>query len=152
MQAKYYTQKPLKLHSPLLDVKPHKIETTDETLDKTLFNKQSKKGTLFIPQEKNLIDEKMIVSLETMTKIACTIIVSTGGIFSLLELVNIVQTIQKGSYEIMSDLALCVTSLIGTLIAYIICTGFIHLIKTTRYLYINIEEQNKKIDKLTNIF
>jgi len=148
MQANYHKQKPLKLHSPLLDGKLQKIQTIDETLDKTLFNKQSKKEALIIPLKNKLIDEKKISSLETIVKIACTIMVSTGSIFSLLEVVTIVQAIQRGSYEIVNDLALFTTSLIGTLLAYTICSGFIHLIKTTRHLYNNVEEQNKKIEQL----
>lgn len=120
----------------------------DSTLDSVLFNN---KENLILFSGQNSINCSSIDFLETCFKIASIFILATGGILSLLEFINIARTIYMGSFDFGNSHIVFAASLITTIIANIICLGFIHLIKTTKYLYLNLENQNSKIEKLIYI-
>ncbi len=158
-----------KLHSPLLDggkntdnnntnIKGKKTyynpnedsknnQGIDETLDTTLFN-QNKNTQL--PLENKRINDKLIDSLETSLKIANIFIIGTGGILSLLELINIVRNLYSGNYNFGNSLLVFIVAFILTMVSSILCQGFIHLIKATKYIYLNLENQRVHIEKLAS--
>ena len=160
---------PRKLHSPLLDgnkkennlkgkrtyynpFEENKISNTvDETLDKNLFGNSGKGGgkekkeVLLFPKEINSINQKFIDSLEVSLKVANIFICATGGILSILELTNIIRTISSGSFNFESSLLVFIVAFIGTILSSVVCHGFIHLIKTTKYIYLNIENRRSRL-------
>lgn len=169
MSANLPRQSHVKLHSPLLnrvnkilDENSNKGKRTyynpkedhiqnnniDSTLDSVLFNN---KENLILFSGQNSINCNSIDILETCFKIASIFILATGGILSLLEFINIARTLYMGSFDFGNSHIVFAASLITTIIANIICLGFIHLIKTTKYLYLNLENQNSKIEKLIYI-
>lgn len=170
MSTNYYQQNPKRLRSPLLDglsdkvneARVSKIKKTyfnlkeekkindpiDEALDKTLF---SNLETLPLPKEtkkKETINHSHILSLELSFKIASILIWATGGILSLLELINVIRVISVGSLNFGNSLVVFTVGLIGTVLASVICQGFIHLVRVTRYLYLSSEEQKLKLNNL----
>ena len=169
MSTNYYQLNPKKLRSPLLDglqnsnkqnqnnnkgkktyfnlrEESKSQDPIDETLDSTLFNNKPEK--LIMINEPDPINHNHIDSLITSLKVACILISAMGGILSLLELINVVRIIYSGNFNFGSSLMVFVVSFIGTILANVICLGFINLVKTIKYLYLNSENQNKKIDKL----
>ena len=154
---------PRKLHSPLLDGnkkenilkgkrtyynpnEENKISNIfDETLDNNLFNNKEKKENLFLSEGTNLINQKFIDSLEVSLKIANIFICATGGILSILELTNIIRTISSGSFNFENSLLVFTVAFIGTILSSVVCHGFIHLIKTTKYIYLNIENLRSRL-------
>lgn len=168
MSINYYREKQPKLHSPLLDGKLANQEkqikgkrtyfnpslenksqdNIDETLDKTLFNKKQLQD---FPGERNTINIGVINSLETLIKIAGVLVLTSGGIFSLLEFIIIARTIYLGNYDISTSLITFTAAFIATITSSIICFGFSHLIKTTKHLYLNLESQTRKIEKLLDV-
>lgn len=117
-------------------------ESIEKTLDTIIFNNKEK---LLMSGEVNLINQKLIDSLETSFKLAGIFILAIGGILSLLEFINIVRTLYYGSFDFGNSLIIFACAFIGTILANIICNGFIHLIKTTKYIYLFIENQKAKI-------
>ena len=172
MSINYFPNKPQKLHSPLLegprgqDIKQDKKitgkrtyynpneenkrnENTDETLDKTLFTKM--KSSFKVDHDECPVNMKLISSLEATLKAANILILSTGGILAILELINIIRTVYSGSYEFGNSLISFVIAFIGIIIASVICLGFLHLVKTTKLTYLHYENQESKIDKLITL-
>ena len=166
MNLNYSQQNPKKLHSPLLDGKIQNInepnikgkrtyynpneennrnKTINETIESTLF-KNDQKPVLFSEDKK--INYKFIDSLELFLKIANIFIWASGGILSLLEFINVSRVIYDGTYEFGNSIIVFTTAFIGTIVSSVICIGFAHLIKTTKYLYLNLENQNEKIETL----
>ena len=169
MSINYYPQNPPKLRSPLLenilenkkDNKKGKktffnpiLETAgniDDTLDKTLFKKNvrsERHKQIIISSTAGEINEKSIGYLENIFKIAFAFITAVGGSFCILELINIVRTIQSGSFVIGGSMLYVTLALIITTVANIICIGFIHIIKTTKHVYNSLESQNIKLNSL----
>lgn len=166
-------QNPKRLHSPLLDGKFNKIadknnvkgkrtyynpleenklpNIIDETLDTTLFNNPKKEKPV-LTSEFNLINQGLIDSLESSFKIANIFICASGGILSILEFINIIRTLNSGSFSFGNSLIVFGVAFIGTILASVICYSFIHLIRTIKYIYLNTEIQKIKIDKLLNQF
>ena len=161
----YPQPNPKKLKSPLLDgIKPKKIyfsmkdevnvdksDWISETLDNTIFSKQPAREN---KSEKNkIIDHGQINFLETAFNIASILICSVGGIVSLLELTNVITTIQSGSNNNIGNSLISFTIVfICTITANILCIGFIHLIRITRYLYSNFNDQKQMIEKLSEVY
>jgi len=162
MSTNYYPKNVHKLNSPLLNISQNPItetlnkgkrtyynpqeenkqnENIDKTLDTVLFNNKEK---LLMLSESNLINHKIIDSLETSFKIANILIIATGGVLSLLELINVIRTMIYGSFEFGNSLLIFVCGFTFTILANIICNGFIHLIKTTKYIYLHIESTKQK--------
>lgn len=131
----YHSTSPKKLRSPIFD----------GLLNDTIFTKPK---ILETKKEKDTISHSQINSLETSFKIASILICSTGGIISLLELINIITTIQSGNSDIGNSLIGFTIAFICTIVANIVCIGFIHLIRVTRYLYSNFDSQKVMIEKL----
>ena len=171
MSTNYYQSNPKRLRSPLLDGiqnsnkqtqnsnKGKKIyfnlkeegksqDSIDETLDSTLFNNKPEKLLICNINDPDPINHNHIDSLITSLKVACILISAMGGILSLLELINVVRIIYSGNFNFGNSLTVFVVSFIGTILANVICLGFINLVRTIKYLYLNSENQNKKIDKL----
>ena len=168
MSINYHEPKPQRLHSPLLDganknnnnklkgkrtyfnplFEKKNNEEINQTLDQTLFNKKDKLSGL--SDENNIINQSAIDRLETSFKIASIFIIASGGIVSLLEFINIIRIAYGGSYDFGNSIIIFTIAFIGTILANVICIGFSHLIKTTKYVYLNIENQKEKIDKLTS--
>lgn len=179
MSQNYPQQTPRKLHSPLLDgyyrtenfkstLKGKKaplnqqnnpneinqtIETMDETLDKTLFSKNEKnKKNQESLSTKNLTNDRFIEALETCFKIAGIFICALGGILSFLQLLNIITNIYNGSYIASNSWLIFGATLIGTILANVICFGFCHLVKITKFTYLSMEEQRLKLDEILEYY
>lgn len=178
MSINYYKQNLPKLHSPLLDGKSFPSPSPDQNQNKE--NKPTSKKTYYSPNEDNkdstseilnntlfskndknipqkdlslindLINKNSITMLENIIKIASILIISTGGLFCILEFINILRTLISGSYHLGNSLTVLVAAIIGTVLANIICLGFSHLVKATKYIYLVCENQNTKIEKLTS--
>ena len=147
MSINYYPQEPHKLRSPLLEgtqkPKGKKIifnlreePNIDDTLDNTLFKKKSsvvKEAPII--KKKELININSINSLETIFKIASAFITAVGGTFCLLELINIIRSFQSGSFDFGNSILFVTIAIICTICANVICIGFIHLVKTTKFIY-----------------
>ena len=144
-------QKPKKIYFNVKEeIKPEKSDWVSETLDNSIF---LKKTVSEIKSEKSKnINQEQINFLETMFCIASILICSVGGIVSLLELINVITTLQSCRTNIGSSLISFAVVFICTITANILCIGFIHLIKTTRYLYSNFSEQKEIIQKLSDIY
>ncbi len=127
----------------------HNQANIDETLDKTLFN-QSKIPLLTSDSTK--INDRLIDSIETTLKVANIFIIGIGGIFTLLELVTILRSVYYGDLSFNNGHITFVVSFILTVLASILCQGFIHLIKTTKYIYLNLENQKFQLEKLLNLY
>ncbi|GEM_PF-3013830 len=165
MSMNYPQPNPKKLRSPLLDgIKPKKIyfsmkdevkgdksDWISETLDNTIFSKQTARENK--SKKNKIIDHEQINFLETAFNIASILICSVGGIVSLLELTNVITTIQSGSNNnVGSSLISFTIVFICTIAANILCIGFIHLIRITRYLYSNFNDQRQMIEKLSEVY
>lgn len=165
MSINYYPQNPPRLRSPILEgilqertggkdkrkskktffnPKTDDKETVDETLDKTLFNKCEKTFKKASIIQKSALNLKSITSLETIFKIAAAFVTAVGGTFCLLELINIIRLCQSGSYSFGNNLLLLVIAFITTIIADVICIGFINLTKAIRCIYRYLENQSLK--------
>ena len=170
MNLNYSQQNPKRLHSPLLDgnnkiqdindlkgkrtyynpsEENNKNKIIDETLENTLFKSNAK--PILIPESKNT-NYRFIDSLELFSKVANIFIVASGGILSLLEFVNIAKVIYDGTYNFGNSIIVFTIAFIGTILSSVVCMGFAHLIKTTKYIYLNSEIQNKKIEALIGHF
>ena len=169
MSINYFHNNPPKLHSPLLEglqnkrgnQKTNEIKKTyynpneenkpnesiDHTLDSTLFTSKNKTNTII---ENDSINQNSIATLLAIIKICSIFIIATGGMLSLLELINIIRTIYSGSYSFGNSLIVFTSAFIGTVLATLACHGFLHLAKTIKYVYLNTEEQKTKIDRLLN--
>ena len=147
MSINYYPQEPHKLRSPLLEgaqkpkgkktvFNPHEESNVDDTLDNTLFKKRPSivKETPIV-KKKEAVDINSINSLETAFKIAAAFITAVGGTFCLLELINIIRIFQSGSFSFGNSILFLTIAIICTICANVICIGFIHLVKTTRFIY-----------------
>lgn len=178
MSQNYPQQTPRKLHSPLLDgyyrtenfkstLKGKKgplnsnnpnevnqtIESMDETIDKTLFNKNEKsKKNQNSPSAKISTNESHIEALETCFKVAGIFICALGGILSFLQLLNIITNIYNGSYIASNSWLIFGATLIGTILANVICFGFCHLVKITKFTYLSLEEQKSKLDEILDYY
>ncbi|MBI2996562.1 MAG: hypothetical protein HYY52_07675 [Candidatus Melainabacteria bacterium] len=154
MSLNYSNTNPKRLHSPLLEGKfnqkkqnenkgkrtyysPSNEESIDHTLDSTLFPLKEKFN---LSTEKNFINHEAINSLETLFKIASVLILATGLILSILELINIIRSVSAGNFNCTNSILVFFVVFIGTLLANIMCLGFIHLIKTTKYIYLFISK------------
>lgn len=162
MSTNFYQINPKKLRSPLLDP-PQKqnIQENKSKGKKTYFNikegnnlQEGQEGieTLFnntenINEEKllpnklkksELISEKAISSLEVSFKIAGVLIAATGGMLSLLEFINIVRTLSNGSTQFGNSIIVFAVAFIGTILANVICLGFLHLVRLTKYIYLHL--------------
>lgn len=142
-----------KLHSPLLEgnkkiklVGENTDENVDETLDKTIFNNRKKSKVKEVIQD--TINHSSIEGLETLFKMAGVITLALGSIFCILDLLSIIKLVQEGNPKIINEVVLFVFVLGGTLISNAIFVGFSHLIKTTRILFIKLETQNSRIEKI----
>lgn len=170
MNTEYFPQKTLRLHSPLLDgicknkTKEKKGKVTyfdpntegsksiDETLDSTIYtNTNSKINNLTNLTNKGLLNLNKVNNLEITFKIASTFITAIGGTFCLLQLIEIIRIIQNGSLSFGNNLLLLVVALIITITANVICAGFAHLVKTTKYIFVNLESNNAKLNKLVGM-
>lgn len=167
MSTNLSRQNQFNLHSPLLGNSPgrnnptqenkkgkrtyynpnedNKSESVDSALDSIFSNNKEK---LKITGEKDLINQKFIDFLEVCIKVAGVFILATGGILSLLELINIGRTIYIGSMDFGNSIITFTAAFIGTIVANVVCLGFIHLIKTTKYLYLSLESQKLNVEKL----
>ena len=163
MSANPYQPNLKKLRSPILDPicnpeKPKGKKTyyspneeklneqkVDETLDKVLFCKPEAQ---MISAKIETVNINSITSLETIFKIGSILILATGGMLTILEFIIIVRTLIGGSFDFGNSLIVFTAALIGTILSNLICLGFIHLIKTTKYIYINNESQKSAINKL----
>lgn len=178
MSQNYPQQTPRKLHSPLLDgyyrtenfkstLKSKKtplnsnnpdetsqtVDSMDETLDKTLFNKSEKnKKNQNLLSNKNLTNNNFIEALETCFKVAGIFICALGGILSFLQLLNIVTNIYNGNYIANNAWIIFGATLIGTILANVICFGFCHLVKITKFTYLSLEEQKSKLDEILDYY
>ena len=169
MSANFYPPKTFNLRNPLLSgsrkdnkKKKGKItyfnsneensETIDETLDKTIYNNNKSKTDnsqkQIISTKQTIFNIEKINSLEVAFKIATSFITAIGGTFCLLQLINIIRIIQAGSYSFGNNMLLFVTALIATIVANIVCIGFIHMVKTTKYIYMNLENQTNKLNHI----
>ena len=163
MSTNFYQQNPKKLRSPIFDpicnpegskVKKTYYNSQEDNLteNKTEQNQPkllfTKSEVETISEKKDIINQNCINSLETIFKIASMLILATGGMLTLLEFIIVVRTIMSGSFEFGNNLIVFTVAFIGTLIANLICLGFIHLIKTTKYIYVNHESQRKNREKL----
>lgn len=147
MSISYYPQEPHKLRSPLLEgthkikgkkiiFNPREESNIDDTLDNTLFKqKPSIIKEAPVIKKKEIINVNSINSLETMFKIASAFITAVGGTFCLLELINIIRTFQSGSFDFGNSILFLTIAIICTTCANVMCIGFIHLVKTTKFIY-----------------
>ena len=146
MSINYYPQEPHKLRSPLLEgiqkpkgkkviFNPKEESNIDDTLDNTLFKKKPVVIKEAPIKKKEMIDMNSINSLETIFKIASAFITAVGGTFCLLELINIIRTFQSGSFSFGNSILFLTIAVICTICANVICIGFIHLVKTTKFIY-----------------
>lgn len=173
MSQNYPQQNPRKLHSPLLDgyyrtenfkstLKGKRIplinataneinqnnEAINETIDKTLFNKTEKiKNANAVETNQGYIE-----ALETCFKVAGIFICALGGILSFLQLLNIITNIYNGSYIASNSWLIFGVTLIGTILANVICFGFCHLVRITKFTYLNLEEQKSKLDEILEYY
>ena len=170
MSANYQQSNPNRLRSPLLDglktsnnnqIKGKKTyynlkeenkqaKIIDEKLDLTLVTKTISKP---LPSEgsKNK-DYQFINLLETAFTIACILIGAIGGILSLIEFIIIIKTLYSGSFNFGNSLMVFTAAFIGTILATVICIGFTHLIKTTKFVYSNFENQKRNIEILLDSY
>ncbi|MBI3590224.1 MAG: hypothetical protein HY094_02460 [Candidatus Melainabacteria bacterium] len=165
MSTNYQQSNPNRLRSPLLDglktsnnqIKGKKtyynlkeenkqLDVIGETVDLTLFNNTVPKSAH--SEENKNKNYQFINSLETVFKIACMLIGATGGILSLIELIIVVKTLYSGSFNFGNSLIVFTAAFIGTILATVTCTGFTHLIKTTKFIYSNLESQKRNIETL----
>ena len=142
MSINYFPPKPQRLHSPLLDGKKKDLHI-DDTLDSTLFIKKRLTNPKPL-EENNTIDQKSIDTLETSFKIVAIFILAMGGILSILELISIIKILSSGSFDFGNSILVFLFSFFSTILATVICLGFSHLVKMTRYIYTNLETQKEK--------
>lgn len=177
MSQNYPQQTPRKLHSPLLDgyYRTENFKTTlkgkksfpqnnennnnlqpqevlDETIDKTLFNKVDKnKNSQPLPSSSKT-NENSIEALEICFKVAGVFICALGGILGFLQLLNIGTSIYNGSYIASNTWLVFGATAIGTILANVICFGFCHLVKITKFTYLNLEEQRSKLNEILEYY
>ena len=179
MSQNYPNHNPKRLHSPLLDgyIKTENLKTSlkdkkqvykntngnrtlheqntpnelDETIETTLFNKNQKKE---LPNSllKEVIDEKYIDSLDTSFKVAGIFIVAMGSILGLLQLIMIGTSIYNGNYILGNSLLVFAAVIIGTTLANTITMGFSHMLKMTRYVYSDLQEQKTKMNDILEYY
>ena len=153
MSINYYPQEPHKLRSPLLEglqkpkgkkiiFNPKEESNIDDTLDNDLFKKKPVVIKEILIKKKETIDMNSINSLETIFKIASAFITAVGGTFCLLELINIIRTFQSGSFSFGNSILFLTVAIICTICANVICIGFIHLVKTTKFIYEKVLKSN----------
>ena len=180
MSQNYPSQNPKRLHSPLLDgyLKTEDLKTSlknnkqqyktinnnriateqntqnglDETIETTLFNNKNQKTELLNNLSKDTIDEKYIDSLDTSFKVSGIFIVAMGSILGLLQLIMIGNRIYNGNYVLGNGLLVFAAVVISTLLANTICLGFSHMIKMTRYIYSDLQEQKTKMDDILEYY
>lgn len=174
MSTNFYHSNPKKLRSPLLgttntnnnkenipkgrklyfNINEDDIDPIDAALDDTLFNhKENHKEKLILVNKKEESPmHNHIDILEMSFKISGIFILASGGMLSLLELINVIRTIYSGTMDFGYSLIVFTIAFIGTLLANMVCLGFVQLIKTTKHLYLNIENQNKKIEKILGYY
>lgn len=165
MNRNYSQKQVYKLHSPLLEGGNHstepllpnenreaKNESADETLDKLIYTRSTKKENKKSLSSNISINETMIETLETLLKVGGILIVAVGGIFCTLELSNIVKLVQAKNYNFANELMLFSLVFIFTLTANAICLGFSHLVKMSKYIFLTSEAQNAKMDKIIATF
>ena len=176
MSVNFYQNDPRRLRSPLLGF-PAKIDDAEEdsnsnsnnknnnksknkktyynsneevekTLDTTLFNNTEKKlEKITVQSNIEKVNIKQIDILITTFKAISIFILATGSMLSLLEFINVIRTLYAGSLNFGNSLIVFTTAFIGTLLANAICLGFIHLIKITKYLYLNCENLKNALVK-----
>ena len=135
-------------YNPKEDQNNNNQASIDETLDKTLFNQPK---LPLLTSDSTRINDKLIDSIETTLKIANVFIIGTGGIFTFLELINILRSVYYGDLSFNNGYVVFIVSFILTVLASVLCQGFIHLIKTTKYIYLNLENQKFQIEKLLDL-
>ena len=136
MNLNYSQQGNKRLYSPLLDGK----------IKKPNIEKPDFKKTPSIKPNNSNININLINFTESMFNIGSVFILSTGGLISILELVSIVRIIYSGSNNYSINLICFAAAFIGTIISMMICLGIVHIIKTIKFIYLNLDEQNLKID------
>lgn len=120
----------------------------EETLNRAIF-KQSKNNTsLNTNNSKKNINEKWFYHLDLLFKICLVFITAIGGLLSLLELFNLISNINSNYQTLINNLVYFACAFIGTILANLICVCYIHLIKTTNYIYLDSLEKNSKLDEL----
>lgn len=161
MNSGNYNQKPLRLHSPLLDgannsrsKKIYQFEaesnlSLDKISEKEIYtqNPNSEKQIKITQNSSSTIN-----FLETFFKISGLIIFAIGGMLCIMELTEIIRTIQNKSNDFGNSIFIFVFASIATTIANVICLGFSHLINTTKNLYLALEDQDKKLSLLLSKF
>ncbi len=150
MNLNYYQQNPKRLYSPLLDGNKENRESNnnlpEERSHKTQ-NPESKttKQPVSVNNRKNISIQR-ITFLESVFKLGSIFILSVGGLISILELVNVIRIIYSGSENISYSLISLGIASVGTTLSMIICLSIIHLVKSIKYIYLNLEDLNSKLD------
>jgi hypothetical protein len=180
MSQNYQNQNPKRLHSPLLDgyIKTENLKTSlkekkqiykptngnrmpqeqnnhneiDKTIETTLFNQNYNQKELSSGLSKEIINEKSIDSLDTSFKVAGIFIVALGSVLGLLQLIMIGTSLYNGNYALGNSLLVFAAVTIGTVLANTIAMGFSHMIKMTRYIYSDLEEQKSKMNDILEYY
>jgi len=150
MNLNYYQQNPKRLYSPLLDGNKEKREPDNnlpEERNHRSQNPESKttKQPVSVNNRKNISIQR-ITFLESVFKLGSIFILSVGGLISILELVNVIRIIYSGSENISYSLISLGIASVGTTLSMIICLSIIHLVKSIKYIYLNLEDLNSKLD------
>ena len=145
MNLNYNQQDNQKLHSPLLDGKTKRINSTDKNLSPLSTINPEKRKSTSIKSSAN-INLNLIGFTESIFNIASVFILATGGLVSILELVSIIRLIHSGSNNYSIHLICFALAFTGTIIAMMICLGIVQIIKAIKIIYLNLDEQNSKID------
>lgn len=181
MNPNYQNQNAKRLHSPLLDgyLKTENLKTSlkdkkqqvyktingnripqgntnesdiDNTLESTLFNQNNNQKELPKSSSKNEINERYIDSLDTSFKVAGIFIVALGSVLGLLQLIMIATSLYNGNYILGNSLLVFAAVAIGTALANTITMGFSHMIKMTKHIYSDLEEQKSKMNDILEYY
>ena len=134
MNLNFYQQNPKRLHSPLLDGKKEDLKSSpNNKRTYPIFPSEDK-------EKNNSINLDLINSLETSFKVISIFVLAIGGIVSILELIIIIRTLSGGSFDFGNSLVIFIIAFIATTITIILCLGFAHLIKMTRFIYLALND------------
>lgn len=175
MSQNYPQQNPKKLHSPLLDgyYKTENYKTNlkdkkrlisrvgadqessedqilEETIDKTLFTKNNNQTTNFF--EEDNINLTYINGVETCFKVFGVFIAAMGGILSVLQAVSLGTDIYNRDYVFGNSSLIFGATVIGSIVGVIVCLGFSHLVRSTKYIYLSLEEQKAKMNEILEYY
>ncbi len=152
MNLNYNQEDNKRLHSPLLDgkIKKNNSNIPNQNIqpahDKSLSTLHIEKKKSTSIKSSSTINLNLISFTESIFNIASIFILATGGLVSVLELVSIVRIIYSGSNNYSINLICFAIAFIGTIIAMMLCLGIVQIIKTIKIIYLNLDEQNSKID------